>query len=184
MLLLIPQEESGQAFDELVDRYEKRIYNLIFRLVGDRDDAADLTQETFVAAFKAYGSFRGGSSTYTWLCRIAMNKCKNRFRARDREREMEGLSLEVDSLQETVAAPERYDPEQSLQRAEFRRYVEQAIERLPDDYRVVAVLRDLHGLSYQEIAEVADLSVEVVKTRLARARAMLRRCLEPYMIIE
>lgn len=184
MLLLLPQEERGLSFDDLVDRYEKKIYNLVFRLIGDRDDAADLTQETFVAAFRAFDSFRGESSAYTWLCRIAINRCKNQYREQDRERTVEGLSLEGAGLEDVISAPERHDPEKSYEQAELRKRVEQAIQRLPDDYRLVAVLRDLQGLSYLEIAEAAELSVDVVKTRLARARAMLRRALEPYLINE
>jgi len=180
---LVPEEKRGEAFDELIDLYEKKIFNLIYRLIGNRDDAADLTQETFVAAFRSYSSFKRESSAYTWLCSIAVNKCKNRFRDLDRRRQYEGPSLDASLLGETgaAAAPVTEGPEELLERTELKRRVEQAIGRLPHDYRIVEVLRDLHGLSYQEIAEVTELSVEVVKTRLARARAMIRRSLEAYL---
>lgn len=171
-------------FDDLVDRHEKPVYNLIFRLIGDPDEAADLTQDTFVAAYKSYGGFRGESSVSTWLCRIAVNKCKNRFRDYERRRSVEGGSLDA----ENEAAPQSawsddsaITPHAAVERKELRERIERAIYELPSDYRIVAVLRDLQGLSYDEIAEAAELSVDVVRTRLARARGMLRQKLEHYI---
>ncbi len=173
-------------FERLVDRYEKPIFNLAYRLLGDRDDAADLTQETFVSAYRSYGQFRGDSAVYTWLYRIAINLCKNKFKLNDRIKQYEGPSLDSDGgcedgrdLGEKLGHDDT--PEAALQRKELRLRIEQAIMQLPPDYRIVAVLRDLQNLSYQEIADAADLSVDVVKTRLARARAMLRQKLESYL---
>lgn len=170
-------------FDDLVDRYEKPIYNLIFRLVGDREEAADLTQDTFVAAFRSFGALREESSAHTWLCRIAVNRCKNRFKEYDRRRGLEGGSLDADAdiAEPAWTAYGSGTPHLALERKELRERIERAIGQLPGDYRIVAVLRDLQGLSYEEIAEAADLSVDVVRTRLARARAMLRRKLAPYL---
>lgn len=179
-------------FDGLVDLYEKPIYNLVLRVFGDAEEAADLTQETFVAAYKAWGSFRGDSTAYTWLYRIAVNICKNKFRERDRRRQYEAMSLDEnpnvgfepsDPFGDQVADRSE-TPAEALQRKELRALIEQAIRQLPPDYRIVAVLRDLQGLSYSDIAEAADLSVDVVKTRLARARNMLRRRLGPYLADE
>ena len=171
-------------FDGLVDAYEKPIYNLILRLLGDPDEAADLTQETFVAAYKSWDRFRGESSAYTWLYRIAVNTCKNKFKERDRRRDYEGPSLDEDTTER--GDPSRYpaygdNPEALVQRKELKVLIEQAIRQLPPDYRIVAVLRDLQGLSYSEIAAAADLSIDVVRTRLARARSMLRKRLGPYL---
>ena len=173
-------------FDGLVDKYEKPIYNLAYRLLGDADEAADLTQETFVAAYKSFAEFRGESAVYTWLYRIAVNRCKNAFKEKDRRGRYEAPSLD-DTLDYGPATdradfPVRSDtPEEQLQRKELKERIEKAIRALPLDYRIVAVLRDLQGLSYQEIAEAADLSVDVVRTRLARARGMLRQKLEAYL---
>ena len=173
-------------FDGLVDKYEKPIYNLAYRLLGDADEAADLTQETFVAAYKSFAEFRGESAVYTWLYRIAVNRCKNAFKERDRRRKHETPSL--DDTFDYGSGTDRADvsvhndnPEEQLQRKELKDRIEKAIRALPLDYRIVAVLRDLQGLSYQEIAEAADLSVDVVRTRLARARGMLRQKLEAYL---
>ena len=165
-------------FDGLVDSYQKPIYNLIYRLLDDRDEAADITQETFVAAYRSWESFRGESTEYTWLYRIAVNLCKNRFRQRDRRRQYEGPSLDDASWSDDRPSE---TPGGIVERKELKDMIEQAISRLPDDYRIVAVLRDLHGLSYADIAAATDLSVDVVKTRLARARGMLRKKLGTYI---
>ena len=174
-------------FDGLVDRYEKPIYNLVYRLLGDAEEAADLTQETFVAAYRSFSQFRGGSTVYTWLYRIAINRCKNRFKERDRNSLYEGPSLDAPTGPEgsewgADAASLSDQPEMELQRKELRRQIERAIRQLPPDYRIVAVLRDLQGLSYQEIAQSAGISVDVVRTRLARARSALRQKLEAYLV--
>jgi RNA polymerase sigma-70 factor (ECF subfamily) len=165
-------------FDSLVDSYQKPIYNLIYRLLGDRDEAADVTQETFVAAYGSWRSFRGESAAYTWLYRIAVNQCKNRFRERDRRRRHEEPSVDDESWADHRRSE---SPDGVVERRELKEMIEQAISGLPRDYRIVAVLRDLQGLSYGEIADAAGLSVEVVKTRLARARGMLRRRLGAYL---
>ncbi|MCE5197521.1 MAG: sigma-70 family RNA polymerase sigma factor [Armatimonadota bacterium] len=169
-------------FDELVDQYEKPIFNLIYRLLSDRDEAADLTQETFLAAYKSYANFQGGSSVYTWLYRIAVNKCKNKYKERDLRKQYESLSLDCDGGEDTVVENQALrNPHEALQRKELKELIVRAISELPPDYRIVAVLRDLQGLSYQEVAQAADLSVDVVRTRLARARGMLKRKLIPYL---
>lgn len=174
-------------FDNIVDRYEKPIFNLIYRMLGDAEEAADVTQETFVAAYRSYNDFRGGSSIYTWLYRIALNRCKNRFKEKDRRRDYESFSLDDRINKESSSAMADFvssgeNPHNELQRKELKEQIEQAISRLPYDYRIVVVLRDMHGLSYQEIAEAVDLSVDVVRTRLSRARGMLRQKLEPYLV--
>lgn len=188
LLFLMPQDEEKSAvFDELVDRYERRIFNLIYRIVGDYDEAADLTQDTFVAAYRAFDGFRGDATAYTWLYRVAVNVCKNRFRELGKRRDIEGLSLDDgetgigEVITESGITTPLPTPERAFEREEMRRLVEDAIQSLPEDYRIVAVLRDLNGLTYREIAEAADLSIDVVKTRLARARGMLRKKLERYL---
>jgi len=180
-------EDRGLSFEELVARYERRIYNLVYRQVGDPEDAADLTQETFVKAFRAFDRFRGESSVFTWLCRIALNLCKNRFRQRDRMRAVAGVSIEeMAESEEPGQAPQEVadwsqSPELLYERRELADRVQEAIADLPHEYRTVVILRDLQHLSYQEIAEVTGLTLENVKTRLHRGRLVLRRKLEPYV---
>ncbi len=184
LAILAVGDDAAQEFEELVEKYERRVFNLILRLVGDYDEAADLTQDTFLAAYKAFNGFRSQSSPYTWLYRIAINVCKNRFREKERRRSIETEPL-ADSLDETAAeaalSARMPSPEAAIQQKELRALVEKAIRELPEDYRVVIVLREMHRLTYQEIAEAADISIDLVKTRLARARSMLRQKLEPYI---
>ncbi len=188
MFLLLPQDEQHAGFEDLIDKYEKRVFNLIYRIVGDYDDAADLTQDTFVAAYRAFDSYRAEAAPYTWLYRIAANVCKNRFRQVDRRKGVEALSLDDDTIAIGEPAGDRGlttaipTPEKALEQDEIRRAVEKAILALPEDYRIVIVLRDLHGLTYREVAEAAELSIDVVRTRLARGREMLRRRLGQYLI--
>ena len=173
-------------FDEVVEQYEKPIYSLIRRLVSDPDDAADITQETFVSAYRSFASFRGESSVYTWLCRIAVNRCRNRFREKARRQDHEGVSLDEFVEQPNSASLLHPDsapttPHTALSRTELREQIERAIGSLNPDYRTPLVLRDIHGLSYQEIADVTELHIDVVRTRIARARGMLREKLGPYL---
>jgi RNA polymerase sigma-70 factor (ECF subfamily) len=183
----IEDEDRNLSFEELVAKYERRIFNLIYRQVGDYEDAADLTQETFVKAFKAFGQFRGQSKVFTWLCQIALNLCKNRFRQRDRMRPITGVSLEEIIEQEEGERQERqvpdwtHAPDRLYEQRELSELVQSAIAELPQEYRTVLVLRDLQHLSYQEIAQATGLSLENVKSRLHRARIMLRRKLAPYI---
>jgi RNA polymerase sigma-70 factor (ECF subfamily) len=184
-------QELANDFNALVARYEKPLFNVVYQWIGDYDEAADLTQEAFVSAYKARDTFRGDSKVYTWLYRIAHNHCKNRFKQRDRQRQVEGASLDAGitsdgatfdgTISETRdVADWRFSPAQLLEQKELRAQIDRAVESLASEYRVVLVLRELEGMSYTEIAEVTGLTMEAVKTRLNRARAMVRQKVEPY----
>ena len=187
------REEIALArdFDALYARYGKQIFNTIYQWIGDYEEAADLTQETFLSAHKARDQFRGDSKIYTWLYRIAHNHCKNRFKQRGRQREMEGPSLDAglpgDGFEDAAPAREIADWTQSpsllLEQKELQAQINRAVNSLAPEYRVVLVLREVDGLSYTEIAEVTGLTLEAVKTRLNRARAMVRQKVEPYLKI-
>jgi len=178
-------------FDALYARYGAKIYNSIFQRVGSREEAEDLTQETFLSAHKARDQFRGDAKVYTWLYRIAENHCKNRFKQRDRQREMEGPSLDAGTVgdaggfEETAQTREIADwsasPAPLLEQKELQAQINRAVDSLQPAYRDVLVLRDVDGLSYNEIAEVTGLTLEAVKTRINRARTMVRQKVEPYL---
>jgi RNA polymerase sigma-70 factor (ECF subfamily) len=178
-------------FNALYARYGERIFNSIYQRVGSREEAEDLTQETFLSAHKARDQFRGDSKVYTWLYRIAENHCKNRFKQRDRQREMEGPSLDAGSVgdaagfDETAQTREIADwsasPAPLLEQKELQAQINRAVDSLQPAYKSVLVLRDVDGLSYNEIAEVTGLTLEAVKTRLNRARTMVRQKVEPYL---
>ncbi|MCC6442926.1 MAG: sigma-70 family RNA polymerase sigma factor [Armatimonadetes bacterium] len=179
-------EDRRLTFDELVAKYDRKIYNLIFRLVGDREEAADLTQETFVNAYRAFHRFRGEARVYTWLHQIAVNQCKNHFKLRARQRRHEAESLDAPVEEDGEALSREipdwsHSPHQVVEQKELQAQIQKAIESLPEEYRVAVVLRDIQGLAYQEIATIMDLSLEAVKSRIFRGRETLRRKLGPYI---
>jgi RNA polymerase sigma-70 factor (ECF subfamily) len=177
-------------FNSLLARYEKPLYNVIFQWVRDSEEAFDLTQETFISAYRASSNFRGEAKVYTWLYRIALNHCKNRFKQRDRQKEFEGPSLDdgagvgdgsdAGQTESRAVADWSMAPEALIEQKELRAQIYRAVDALPIEYRTVLVLREMEGLNYSDIAEVTGLSMEAVKTRLSRARGMIRRRVEPY----
>ncbi len=180
-----------QDSDALYARYGKQIFNTLFQWIGDYDEATDLTQETFISAYKARAQFRGESKVYTWLYRIAHNHLKNRIKQRGRQREVEGASLDAGlsgqdgDFEEAGQVREIADwsgsPSRLLEQKELGAQINRAVDSLAPEYRVVLVLREIDSLSYTEIAEVTGLTLEAVKTRLNRARAMVRQKVEPYL---
>ncbi len=170
-----------REFEKLVSLFERRLYGVALRLTSNPDEAAELVQDTFLRAFRAWGKFRKESQAYTWLYRILINLNKDRLakvgRRRDREQ-----PLESGDGEETMDLPDRTaDPERSAEISELRTHLTEAIESLPLGYRECVVLRDIEGLSYEEIAQSMDITVEAVRSRLARARQQLRQRLAPYL---
>ena len=175
---LVKRVQSGDkgAFDLLVLKYQHKIVNLVMRYVRDPDQALDITQEAFVKAYRALPRFRGDSAFYTWLYRIAVNTAKN-YLASQRRRPMD---VELD-LQD----PEQYDlhaklketdtPEGVMISQELRETVEKAINSLPEDLRTAIVLRELDGMSYEEIAETMECPVGTVRSRIFRAREAISK---------
>ena len=175
--------DSRPPFDSVIDENRDRIYSVIYRLVGDQDEASDLTQDTFVAAFRAYDRFRYEASVYTWLYRIAVNLTKNRFEKQQRMDSRrsysldEPVQLESDELSRQVE-DWTLSPERVAENDQLRSIVLTEVNNLKYEYREVVVLRDLEGLRYREIAYILGCSVEAVKSRLFRARSVLRERLE------
>ena len=174
-------------FDALVDKYQKKIFNIILRKIGDFEEATDLTQETFINAFKHYDGFRGEAKVFTWLYTIANNLCINRMRQRERQRGMRIESLDQprdgddDDRMTREVADYTHAPHTVLEDKELKQRILAAVDSLPPDYKEVILLREFHDMSYNEIVAATGLSLENVKTRLSRARGMLRRKLEPYI---
>ncbi|KPK90749.1 MAG: hypothetical protein AMJ88_15495 [Anaerolineae bacterium SM23_ 63] len=183
---LIRQAQRGdlEAFNRLVITYQKQVYNLAYRLMGDQASAEDATQEAFISAFRGLRGYRGGSFR-AWLLRIVRNACYDEFRRRQRRptTSLEELSpfngdATPDSIGELIDKGE--GPETATEEAELRRAIEDCLNRLPLDYRTIAVLVDIQGYDYREAATVIDKPLGTVKSRLARARARLRDCLQQY----
>jgi RNA polymerase sigma-70 factor (ECF subfamily) len=167
------QEGDLPAFNRLVMAYQGMAYNVAYRIVGDADAAADACQEAFISAFKAIKKFRGGSFK-SWILRIVTNACYDHLRYRGRR--------PADSLEEVAENPQyspklvsnHEHPEEYALRQELNEVIQSGIETLPADQRVVLVLSDVQGFSYQEIADITGVSLGTVKSRLSRARARLR----------
>lgn len=162
------------SFNQLVLNYQSMAYNLAYRILGNRDAAADATQDAFLSVFKAIGKFRGGSFK-AWLLRIVTNACYDQLRLKQRRpaTSLDALlvleSAPVQSLTDPGESPEEYAVRQELNRA-----IQVGIGTLPPEQRIALVLSDVQGLSYQEIAEVTGASLGTVKSRLSRARGKLR----------
>ena len=168
------QNGDADAFAVLMEEYQKKVYLLALRTVGNPQDAEDMTQEAFLRAYRSIHSFRGDSKLSVWLYRLTTNLCIDLLRSRGRK---PAVSLTVEDndedTQELDVTDERYDPEEIFQRRELQRAVQRGLAALPEDYRVILVLRELEGLSYAEIGEVLGLEEGTVKSRLFRARKKL-----------
>ena len=181
---LVARVQRGEknAFDLLVRKYQHRIVKLVGRYVRNPDDALDVAQETFVKAYRALANFRGESAFYTWLYRIAINTAKNHLVAlgrRPREVELEGPDGEeanIDDLQQDDETPEKI-----LLVDEIRNTILRTIDSLPEDLRTAIVLREVEGLSYEEIADAMDCPIGTVRSRIFRAREAIDSKLKPLM---
>ena len=167
---------DNEAFGVLVERYQTKVYNLALRITGNEDDAADMSQEAFLRAWRSLKAFQFESSFSTWLFRLTHNVCIDHLRARQRKPTV-SLTMQDEDGEEAVqldlpdTAP---DPEQALLLAEDRELVKRALAALPAETREILILRAINDLSYQQIAQVMHLQEGTVKSRLSRARAQLR----------
>lgn len=184
------KQRDETAFRELIRTYQTDVFNLVFRMLANKEEAEDLAQEVFVTVFKAIDGFRGDSKLSTWLYRIAVNHCKNRFKYLARrqynaqqpldevsERAMTGRDGGATvTLQAQISRPDRMMEGLQLEQA-----IQQEIAGLDQDQRMLIILRDVQGLSYQEIASIAQLPEGTVKSRLHRARMTLKDRLKRYL---
>ena len=183
---LIQLAKTGDltAFNRLIAENQTRLFNTAFRIMGDSSDAADATQEALISAFRKLHSYRGGSFK-AWLSRIVTNACYDELRRRKRR-----PAVSMDELgSETIQPDETADgflpsgqegPEAAAMRGELADAIQDCLDDLPDEFRVVAVLADVQGYGYQEVAQVVGKPLGTIKSRLARARARLRDCLQAY----
>jgi len=177
------QAGSDSAFDWLVTYYHAGVYNLVYGILSDSADAADVTQEVFLRAFRGIHGFRQGSSLKTWLYRISVRQALNYRRwcwrhhrqqvSIDAEVEGKNPALDLKDLEAT--------PLEQVEAAEMQSVVRRALAQVPDVFRSAVILRDLEGLSYEEVAEVLEVSVGTVKSRILRGRRILREILDPVL---
>ena len=177
------QKGDDRAFQEFVNLYQTRVFNLVFRMLGDRQEAEDIAQDVFISVFRHLSRFRGESRLYTWIYRIASNACKNRIkylRGRQFHRKVE-LKLESSTTatsprdQINAALQSNYpSPEDAARNSDLQQRIERALNSLDEDQRLLIVLRDIEGLSYQDIIDVTGLTEGTLKSRLHRARIALK----------
>ncbi|NLH49805.1 MAG: sigma-70 family RNA polymerase sigma factor [Myxococcales bacterium] len=178
-----------RAFEELVLRYQRRVFNLSLRFVRVPEEAQEVTQEIFVKLFRSLGSFRGEAKFSTWLYMVAVNHCRNRLKYLNRRHYFTGESLDPMPDGEDDGPVRQYaaadpDPNDRVTAKETRQAVRRAIDQLSDDHREAIILRDLQGLSYEEIAEITGQSLGTVKSRIHRARSELAISLRPFVDAE
>ncbi len=177
-LVRLARQGDQSAFEQLVRDNEKRIYNLALRMAGHPEDALDLSQEIFLNAWKGLSAFKGDSSFATWLYRLASNACVDFLRSQKRQREAAGFALSLDDEDAPSPPVDSVElPHAQLERRERERALHRALQRLPDHHRQILVMRELQGLSYQEMSQALDLDLGTVKSRLTRARLALRKIL-------
>ena len=165
------QRGDKRAFDLLVIKYQHKILKLVMRYVRDPSEAQDVSQEAFLKAYRALPKFRGDSAFYTWLYRIAINTAKNHIVSMNRRPvEYELDSQNPDGYEANFRLRNDDSPERIAQRDELRRTLENAIDSLPEELRVAIVLREVEGLTYEEIAHAMDCPVGTVRSRIFRAR--------------
>lgn len=184
------KERDEDAFREMVRDYHRRVYTLVFRMLGNREEAEDLSQEVFVTVFKSIDSFREESKFSTWLYRVTVNTCKNRYKFLSRRNFHNAKPL--DDISERDAAgrdggpvmalqAQVSRPDQMVEGLQMEAAIQKELAALPEDQRTLIVLRDIQGLAYDEIARIEGLKAGTVKSRLHRARMALKNRMKKYM---
>ncbi len=182
-LQLVRKVRNGDraAFDLLVVKYQSRVAAIISRYVYDSQEVMDLTQETFVKAYRAIDRFRGDSAFYTWLYRIAVNTAKNYLESRGRRPQASADSAEAENYDDGVRLRDPASPERMLQREQLQEALSRAIADLPEELRSAFLLREYDGLSYEDIARILECPIGTVRSRIFRARDAVDRHLGPLL---
>jgi RNA polymerase sigma-70 factor (ECF subfamily) len=170
---------NANAFEDLVLEYQKQVYHIALKMTGNEEDALDLSQETFLKAFRTLPSFRGEAGFGSWLYRMTANLCIDFLRKKKRQGSEQILSLdaEEEDRRPTELPDLRYEPQSALEKKETREKVQAGLQKLPHEQRLILVLRDVEGFSYQEISDALKIELGTVKSRIYRARAHLARLL-------
>jgi len=182
--LLVERVQKGdkRAFDLLVGKYQHKIVSLISRYVPDHAEALDVAQEAFIKAYRAIGRFRGDSAFYTWMYRIAINTAKNYLVSQSRRPPSSDVDAQdAEQFQVETRLKDRGSPEHELLKEEIERTIHEAIAELPEDLRVAITLREMEGMSYEDIATTMDCPIGTVRSRIFRAREAIDGRLRPLL---
>jgi RNA polymerase sigma-70 factor (ECF subfamily) len=179
------RERDEKAFREIVETYGDRVYNVTYRMLGNREEAEDVSQEVFITIFKSIDSFRGDSKFSTWLYRIAVNHCKNRIKYLSRRHDRDQSEYDEEVMGDEAAGAATPNPaprpDKQLEGVELEQIMQRCIAQLEEEHRVVIVLRDVEDLSYEEICAITNLPTGTVKSRLHRARLVLKKMMLEHM---
>jgi RNA polymerase sigma-70 factor (ECF subfamily) len=182
---LVKRAKQGElgAYDELVRLYQERIYATIYHMTSNHEDANDLAQEAFIKAYQALKSFKGGSSFYTWVYRIAVNKTINFLKQRKNRGQMslDDLDFNAEHDPDLVALVSEKTPRREVNLAELQEKLNAAMQKLSEPHRLVVTLHDVQGLSHEEIAEIMECNIGTVRSRLFYARQQLQAYLSDYL---
>ncbi len=179
------KRRDGRAFEQLVNRFQGQVFNFIYRMISNREEAEDLAQEVFVSIFKNIDGFRGESSLSTWIYRITANHCKNRRKYLGRRRVERPMNPENENAEmasshiPTAVGVSR--PDELVEGYQTEVVIQRAIAELDEEQRTILVLRDIQSVSYEDISEITGLALGTVKSRLHRARMTLKDKLAPYL---
>jgi RNA polymerase sigma-70 factor (ECF subfamily) len=177
------RDRDERAFRQLIADHRDRVYNITFRMLGNRAEAEDVAQEVFITVFKTIDTFREESKFSTWLYRVTVNHCKNRIKylSRRHDRDHDELGETTNGVNGSIGAPIPTAPDHALAGAQMEKLLQEAIKELDDDHRIVVVLRDVEDLSIEEICAITELPDGTVKSRLHRARLALRKKLKGHV---
>lgn len=177
------QEHDGSAYDELIRRYQQRIYATVYHMTSNHEDANDLTQETFIKGYRALKGFKGDSSFYTWIYRIAVNKTINFLKQRKNRTQMSlnDVDYQAEHDPDMVALVSERTPRRDLNLAELQEKLNAGLQKLSEHHRMVVTLHDIQGLSHEEIGKIMNCNVGTVRSRLFYARQQLQGYLSDYL---
>lgn len=180
--ILIERSQKGDvaSFEQLIHQYQVYVYNIAYRTLGHEEDAKDAAQDALIKVFKNISQYTGDAQFSTWLYRIVVNTCKDYLRKRAglKETALEGLDSDGDSTVWELPASDTIQPEKQLERKEIQKKIHQALDQLPGANKTAVILRDIQGLSYEEISQIEACSVGTVKSRINRGRKYLRELLQ------
>ncbi|MGB9682478.1 MAG: sigma-70 family RNA polymerase sigma factor [bacterium] len=180
--LLVEKIKKGNddAFRDLIRRYQRYVLNLVYRTIGDTNDAEDIAQEVFIKVYKSIRGFKGESKFSTWISKITVNVCMDKLREKSKNKEED---IEEEAWN-TFTQPVNFSPEVMAERHELQETIKKAIESLPEELRAAFVLRELENLSYEEIGEMLNIPIGTVESRIYRARMKLRSYLKDLWSVE
>jgi RNA polymerase sigma-70 factor (ECF subfamily) len=180
-LVELAVSKNAEAFGEIVGRWERKIFALCFGMLGREEDARDAAQETFIAAYKALGNFRGEAKVSSWLHRIAVNQCLT-VKRRARTRSEEFIDDETGGEDKVFVAPDKHSPHRRTEEGQQYALVRQAVTSLPPDLRQIVVMKEFEDMTFQEISETLEIPLSTVKSRLYTALKQLKMKLERFPV--